>query len=396
MTLSEEFSHSRFDQIEAAIDAGDACVVERLSNLARSEYLPVHDGLRDVVGATLDFASRATSPEEGEAIGRRVIAKILGATGDAPQYEQADLADRVRSIAAGWFWHATQFQVSEDDDKITFRLDPCGSGGRLELEGRYDGPDAWTRSTRPSASTFMLTGFPMYSNHCAEMTRAGLAAGNATFVVEGWHDRGCGACVQHTYKRVEAVPPETYRRVGLESTAVRSGENADVGRLFSAKELADLGTHPLERTAAVVAAGDLATARAALTESRDAWAISMHGAYRRWISLLWAEVIETLGRKSMERLVAATAPEFVRHRRGGSAYDWAAFWSMHFALRSIREADGGIELTLDPSMLLEPGGSAVTAEALVKGLQLGFEARGWSDAGVFLCVDGTITHAVGP
>ena len=219
MTLAEEFARTRFDAIADAIAAGNAGEVRRLGDLARAEYVAVHDGLRDVVGATLDFAARETSPEEGEGVGRRVIERMMGEAGAAPQYAQADLKARVRSIAAGWHWHVTTFDVAEDDDRITFHLDPCGSGGRLELEGRYDGEDGWLRSARPSPSTFMQTGFPAYSNHCAEMTRAGLAAGNATFVVEGWDARRCGRCVQHTYKRADAVPAETYRRVGLKQPA---------------------------------------------------------------------------------------------------------------------------------------------------------------------------------
>ena len=63
----------------------------------------------------------------------------------------------------------------------------------------------------------------------------------------------------------------------------------------------------------------------------------MHGAYRRWIALLWVEVAATVGARWLDRLLAATAPELVRHRRGGSSRDWAAFWSMHLGLRSIRQ-----------------------------------------------------------
>lgn len=391
--LTQEFARTRFDQIETAIEAGDAHEVRRLGDLARAEYLPVHDGMRDVVGATLEFAARATSPEEGEAIGRRVIERIMGESGDAPQYAQADLAARVRSITSGWHWHATQFEVSEDDEKVTFRLDPCGSGMRLEAEGRYDGPNGWLRSVRPSPSTFMQSGFPMYSNHCAEMTRAGLASGNATFVVEGWRERDCGLCFQHTYKHAGTVPDETYRRVGLEPPEA-TPSRAEPGRLFTAEELAQLATHPLERAASAVGAGDLAAAREALGESRDAWAISMHGAYRRWITLLWVEVAATVGAPWLDRLLAATAPELVRHRRGGSPRDWAGFWSMHLGLRSIRQQDSETEFVLDASALLEPGVDGVEPGALVDGLRRGLELRGWTDAGAFDDIDGTVLHVV--
>jgi hypothetical protein len=395
VTLDEEFAHTRFDQIEGAIAAGDAEAVRRLGELARAEYLPVHDGMRDVVGATLDFVARATSPAEGEEVGRRVIERLMGAAGDAPQYTQSDLAERVRAITAGWHWHATRFEVSEDDDKVTFRLDPCGSGMRLEAEGRYDGPDGWLRSTRPSPSTFMQTGFPLYSNHCAEMTRAGLAAGNATFVVEGWRERDCGVCFQHTYKRVAAVPAETYRRVGLErpeSTSTANGQAPT--RLFTADELDELATHPLERAARAVDAGDVDAALSSLRECRDAWGIAMHGAYRRWITMLWAEICETLGAEALGPALAATAPELLRHRRGGGAYDWAAFWSMHLGLRSVRERDGETEFEVEVAALVEPAVESVTEDAFVDGLRRGLAARGWGDAGDFGRSEDVFVHVV--
>lgn len=393
MTIAEEFAQTRFDRIELAIEAGDAGEVHRLGDLARAEYIPVHDGMRDVVGATLDFAARSTSPAEGEAIGRRVIERIMSSSGEAPQYAQAGLVEQVRSIAAGWHWHATVFQVLEDGDKVTFRLDPCGSGMRLEQEGRYDGPDGWVRSELPSASTFMQSGFPMYSNHCAEMTRVGLAAGSPTFVVEGWRERDCGVCFQHTYKRTDAVPAETYRRVGLDPPARGLGRSS-LGRLFTSEELADLAVHPLERAASAVAVGDLASARVALTECRSAWGISMHGAYRRWIALLWEELHGAIADDVLEGLLAATAPEFIRHIRGGSPRDWAAFWSMHLGLLSVREEGSQTTFVLDPAVLLEPDSSRVTPDQLCAGLRQGPLERGWSDAGVFDFVDDAIVHVV--
>ena len=32
--------------------------------------------------------------------------------------------------------------IEEDDEKIVIQMRPCGSGGRLVLEGKYEGPDA--------------------------------------------------------------------------------------------------------------------------------------------------------------------------------------------------------------------------------------------------------------
>lgn len=393
MSLAEEFSRTRFDALEAAITDGHADEVRRLTTLARAEYVPVHDGLRDTVGATLSYAVDATSPEEGEAIGQRVIERIM-AGGDAPQYGQADLRSRVRAIAAGWHWHVTGFTVVEDDDKVTFRLAPCGSGMRLEREGRYDGARGWHRSVAPSASTFMQSGFPLYSNHCAEMTRAGLAAGSGAFLVEGWTpERKRGVCFQHTYKRLEAVPADFYRRVGLEPPApAKPGPDF---RLFSDLELAELATHPLDRAATAVESGETEAALAALDECREAWGTAMHGAYVRWIAELWEEVCTVCGEREREPLLEATAPELFGHVRGGDARAWASFWSMHLGLRSIRQGrNGAATFEVGTVALLSDQHSRVTPELLCSTVERGAAGRGWPRIGRFDADGATITHTL--
>ena len=392
MSVAEEFSRTRFDALETAITDGDAEHVRKLAASAQMEYVPVHDGLRDTVGAALSYAVDMTSPEEGEAIGRRAIARIM-AGGDAPQYGQIDLRARIRAIAAGWHWHVTGFTVVEDEDKVTFRLAPCGSGMRLETEGRYDGAQGWHRSVAPSPSTFMQRGFPLYSNHCAEMTRAGLISGSGAFLVEGWTpERNRGACFQHTFKRMEAVPAEFYRRVGLEPPS--PVETTPVVQLFSELELVDLATHPLDRAATAVESGDTDAALAALAESREAWGTAMHGAYLRWIAELWEEICRVCGEREREPLLEATAPELFGHIRGGDAHSWASFWSMHLALRGISEGpDGATTFEVEPAALLSDV-SLVTPEILCRCVRRGAEGRCWPAIGHIESDGVTIRHTV--
>ena len=158
LDLNREFARTRFDAIEAAIESGDAAEVERLGELARAEYLPVHDGMRDMVGATLDFAARATLARgrrgDRQARDRADHGRRRGAAVRPGRPARARAVDRCRLALAR---HARS-SVVEDDETVSFELEPCGSGGRLELEGRYDGDVGFLRSARPSPSTFMQPG----------------------------------------------------------------------------------------------------------------------------------------------------------------------------------------------------------------------------------------------
>jgi len=81
--------------------------------------------------------------------------------------------DLVRRIADINHWHMSRFRVIEDEQKVTFLLQPCGSGGRLINEGRYylTGDRPFALMPRASRSTFSMPDFPVYCNHCSEMSR---------------------------------------------------------------------------------------------------------------------------------------------------------------------------------------------------------------------------------
>ena len=103
-------------------------------------------------------------------------------------YDAMDIREQVKTAAAGWHWHMTRFRLAEDADKVTFILEPCGSGGRLINEGAYYGTDSRPLSLMPqaSAATFGEPDFPIYCNHCSELTAIGLRMGAYGFLMEGW------------------------------------------------------------------------------------------------------------------------------------------------------------------------------------------------------------------
>jgi hypothetical protein len=293
-----------------------------------------------------------------------------------------------------WHWHPSVLTVTENDERVTIHSHPCGSGMRLELRGKYDGPNGWHRSVTPSQSTFMESGFPMYCNHCPEMNRAGLSRGVTTWLVEGWRPYRAPerlACRQHAYKRVEDVPAEFYERVGLEPPAARErAPREPTPRLFSEEELADLATHPCDRAVAIAEGASVEDALAALDECEAGWA-GMHGAYPVWLAILWDEVERRFGHGELLATLAATAPELVANVEPNTPEQWAAFWSMHLHLEQIHAASGWIEFVVGCDALLAAAAPATAAE-FCSALTEGLAARGWQDRGEFETRDGRIVH----
>jgi hypothetical protein len=381
------FTRNRFDRLDDAVRDDDIVTARELCRAVRAEYLIAHDGFRNAIAAALSHAVNVTSPEEGEALGRRVAESSMEG-GDLPQYAQASIVDRVRTIAAGWHWHATDFTITEDDEKFTFHLGPCGSGMRLLREGAYDGEGAWHRSRRPSPSNFMQVGFPMYSNHCAEATRMALINGSATFIVEGWTPmRTRGLCIQHTFKDFSAVPAEFYERVGLTPPDPSARTTLPGGkRLCTEDELDEMATHPLDRLIRRMERKDREGALAALADCQSGWRDSIHDVYRLWINLLWKEMERAFGHAELVRALEITAPELIKGVVRGSARDWAAFWSIHLRLREVRRTGDDWEFVIGSESLLEPEeypGYPESVEEFCGALNRGMRERGWKESGWF-------------
>jgi hypothetical protein len=402
--VGDLFKRDRFEQIETALGQGNVAVVRQLAMAVRAEYVIVHDGFRDAVALTLAYIAREFGPEVAENIGKQDVRERLSG-GNLPPYWQQDIRQKIKAIAAGWHWHATRFSISEDDEKVTFLLHPCGSGMRLIVTGYYEngpwGPESngpnhpcLTRSENASWSTFMNRQFPVYCNHCSEISHVGLVNNDSSFLVEGWTPaRARGLCIQHTFKDIAFVPDEFYRRADL-PLPVRS-ESPIGKRIFNQEELIDLQTHPLDKLVDCAERSDIPKARTALDECLFGWRDCIHDAYRRWLSSLWLYVHRILGRSVQQQVICATAPALIAHARGSDVAGWAGFWLIHLGLRSILKKQSGYEFLIRHEALLEPGALPCDPSLFVEWLNEGLDNRNWTDIGQFRYMDGDILHAHG-
>ncbi|MGH7985746.1 MAG: hypothetical protein ACREQX_05600 [Candidatus Binataceae bacterium] len=199
-----------------AIDAGDKDAAKKLAQKMYNEFLSMHDLYRDWVAATLSFIGRRFGDQVvEEAMDAGVKAWWLPNLDKMPAGEDA-LRARVRMFAAGLRAHLQPLHIEEDDEKITIEMRPCGSGGRLVLEGKYEGADAMLTLKGPQFLTYGRESFPVYCAHEPVMEAQDIKAHGAPFmVVEPAHVLGKEHCRFLIYKDRSKVPAKYYERLGL-------------------------------------------------------------------------------------------------------------------------------------------------------------------------------------
>jgi hypothetical protein len=106
-------------------------------------------------------------------------------------------------------------KVEEDDEKITMRVAPCGSGGRMRRSGHYGPPYNFPRVKGPHHLTFGHSDFPHYCQHCAILyARMPIEMDGALWPVIEPDETDQGQCTFYFYKDPKDIPEEYYTRVG--------------------------------------------------------------------------------------------------------------------------------------------------------------------------------------
>jgi hypothetical protein len=211
-----EAGQRTIDRLLAAIDRGDRDEAGRLARRMYGECLAMHDLYRDKVTALKSFIAR----NFGDAALERALLDsarafwlpILRRMPAGPE----GLRARVKMFIAGLRGHLQPLRIREEADRIVVQMHPCGSGGRLIQEGRYDGPEAFVRIGRAQRITFGRSDYPVYCAHEAPMELADIEAHGAPFVVVEPGERlGQDPCSFIIYKDPARIPAHYYERLGL-------------------------------------------------------------------------------------------------------------------------------------------------------------------------------------
>jgi hypothetical protein len=209
------------DRLVEAIDGGDRDGAKKIAQRMYNEFLAMHDLYRNWAAATLSF------------IGKRFGDKVLQEAMDAgvkswwlPNLEKMPQGDdalkaRLKMFVGGLHGHLMPLHIEEDDEKIVIQMRPCGSGGRLVLEGKYEGPDAMLTLAGKQLLTYGRETFPVYCAHEPIMELQDIEAHGAPFVViEPAAEIGKQHCNFIIYKDKSKVPAKYYERLGLKKPAV--------------------------------------------------------------------------------------------------------------------------------------------------------------------------------
>ncbi len=211
-----EMERRTVDRLTDAIDAGDADKARKIAKRMYNEFLSMHDLYRNWVTATLSEIGRRYGDQALDEImveGVRAWWKPI--VQSLPKEPEA-LPAKIKMFAAGLQGHLQPLEIVEDDEKIEIKMKPCGSGGRLIMEGKYEGKDAFLKISAPQAMTYGRPDYPVYCAHEYAMEKIDIEENGRPFVVvEPAAKLGRDYCSLIVYKDPEAVPLKYYDRVGL-------------------------------------------------------------------------------------------------------------------------------------------------------------------------------------
>ena len=217
-----ELSRPTMDRAIEAIDRGDLDEARRLCSEMKHEWQMLHDLM---AGGLLDLVS--------------FIQQRLGEDGIAEAWSESmsrgwrrhhegiealERRDLVPLLAATWRAHSCSgvgpnpgsFTITEDEEKVTFAMHPCGSGQRLVLNGAYTGLPDGGRTREAHDWSFDRADFPLYCTHCSFMNESLPIqwSGYPLYPCDPPGDYARDPCVWYWYKDPDAIPERHYKRYG--------------------------------------------------------------------------------------------------------------------------------------------------------------------------------------
>lgn len=143
--------------------------------------------------------------------------------------------------------HPGSFSITEDDEKFTFHLHPCGSGARLWRKGWYEKGAAGKVSEKEHSWTYHRKDFPYYCIHCPflnEILPCESDYGMLLWPVDPLENKH-NECAWHVYKDPAMIPDRYYKRLGLVPKPKKRNKSVKPGkRFFTDKELVRM-TQPM-------------------------------------------------------------------------------------------------------------------------------------------------------
>ena len=232
-----QLSRPTMDRAVEAIDAGDLELARQLCMEMKHEWQMLHDLMAAGVLDLVSFIQQRLGEDGVAEAWTESMNRGWRRHHDAIQaIERRDL---VELLAATWRAHSCSgvgpnpgsFTIAEDEEKVTFSMNPCGSGQRLVRNGAYEGlPDGGV--TREAHDwSFGRKGFPLYCTHCSLHERV---AADPVVGVPAVSLRAPRGLLQGPVHLVLVQGPRRDPRAPLESLRRRQARSGRAAMTFSA------------------------------------------------------------------------------------------------------------------------------------------------------------------
>jgi len=200
---------SRLTLAKEAIRKGDKEEAEKLVQAVYDEFMVVHDLLRDWLTDIFSEIGRQFGDKKLHEIMLKTVRNYMLPLGEL--FKKGFKAC-VEATAAIWRAHFSELELKEDEEKVTFFLKPCGSGGRQLRDGKYRPPLSLLRIEKPQVMTGQSKNCPVYCAHCVSMTEAMLDEQmDFIYVVEVEDDKENAEHLFHIYKDRSKVPKRIFK-----------------------------------------------------------------------------------------------------------------------------------------------------------------------------------------
>ena len=219
-----EMSRPTMDRAIEALEAGDTEAALSLCKAMRHEWRFLHDVMAESMLGLVTYIQQQEGDDGVAAAWEESLRR--GWKRDTGKILERDRREIVEALAATWRAHSGSatgqnpgaFTITEDEEKFTFAMNPCGSGQRLWRNGAYKGEDPYGVTEKAHDWSYGREGFPLYCTHCAFMNELLPIRwyGMPLYPSRAPEDFDHDPCLWYWYKDAADIPDEYWRRYGLE------------------------------------------------------------------------------------------------------------------------------------------------------------------------------------
>ena len=218
-----EMSRPTMDRAIEAIDNGDTETARRLCEAMKHEWRALHDLMVEGIAGLISYIAESQGESAVEDAWRYGNERTW--KDDVEKIVSYPRREIVKALAATWRAHSTSgvgpkpgaFTITEDHEKFTFSMNPCGSGQRLVQRGKYEGETGFRTTDEAHTWSYGRKDFPLYCTHCAFMNEVQPIEwlGFPIYPSDPPDDYGKDPCVWYWYKDPADIPARHWERHGL-------------------------------------------------------------------------------------------------------------------------------------------------------------------------------------